>query len=86
MKKLMGAYCDRQGVSMESIRFLYNGQRMQNEQTPEMLDMEDNDIIDAVLAQSKNHFLLFIIFLFNFLLFFSWWLSMNFLCRSSKCF
>ena len=61
MKKLMGAYCDRQGVSMESIRFLYNGQRMQNEQTPEMLDMEDNDIIDAVLAQSKIFILFFCI-------------------------
>ena len=37
MKKLMGAYCDRQGVNLESIRFLFNGQRIQPEQDPSMV-------------------------------------------------
>eukprot|EP00339_Tiarina_fusa_P004581 CAMPEP_0117042784 /NCGR_PEP_ID=MMETSP0472-20121206/29773_1 /TAXON_ID=693140 ORGANISM="Tiarina fusus, Strain LIS" /NCGR_SAMPLE_ID=MMETSP0472 /ASSEMBLY_ACC=CAM_ASM_000603 /LENGTH=111 /DNA_ID=CAMNT_0004754117 /DNA_START=19 /DNA_END=354 /DNA_ORIENTATION=- len=52
MKKLMGAYCERQGVAMDSIRFLFNGQRIQPEQDPSQLDMEDSDVIDAVLAQT----------------------------------
>merc|ERR1712039_908726 len=56
MKKLMGAYCERQGVSLDSIRFLFNGQRIQPEQDPSVLDMEDNDVIDAVLAQVGGSF------------------------------
>merc|ERR1712039_489975 len=55
MKKLMGAYCERQGVTMDSIRFLFNGQRIQPEQDPSQLDMEDNDVIDAVLAQTGGY-------------------------------
>jgi len=52
MKKLMAAYCGRQSVSEDAIRFLVNGQRILPDQTPNSLDLEDNDIIDAVLAQT----------------------------------
>jgi len=52
LRKLMDAYCQRQGVDATSIRFLYDGQRIQAEQTPKELEMEDNDIIDAVLQQT----------------------------------
>jgi len=52
LRKLMDAYCDRQAISPNSIRFLYDGQRVREEQTPQELDMEDNDIIDAVLQQT----------------------------------
>ena len=34
MKKLMSAYCERQGVTPDSIRFLFHGQRIQPEQDP----------------------------------------------------
>eukprot|EP01115_Flamella_aegyptia_P014861 TRINITY_DN8744_c0_g3_i1.p1 TRINITY_DN8744_c0_g3~~TRINITY_DN8744_c0_g3_i1.p1 ORF type:complete len:101 (+),score=28.95 TRINITY_DN8744_c0_g3_i1:23-304(+) len=56
LRKLMDAYCDRQAQARNSVRFLYDGQRMQPEQTPKELDMEDNDIIDAVLAQTGGCF------------------------------
>jgi len=52
LRKLMDAYCQRQAIDQNSIRFLYDGQRIQAEQTPKELDMEDNDIIDAVLQQT----------------------------------
>jgi len=52
LRKLMEAYCGRQGVDISSIRFLYDGQRVQPDQTPKELEMEDNDVIDAVLSQT----------------------------------
>lgn len=55
LKKLMEAYCQRQGVSSGSIRFLYDGRRVMAEQTPKELGMEDGDIIDALLQQTGGH-------------------------------
>ncbi|WP_337127856.1 ubiquitin-like protein, partial [Staphylococcus aureus] len=43
----MEAFAKRQGKEMDSLRFLYDGIRIQADQTPEDLDMEDNDIIEA---------------------------------------
>ncbi|XP_020594027.1 small ubiquitin-related modifier 2-like [Phalaenopsis equestris] len=52
LKKLMTAYCDRQSVDANSIRFLFDGRRLRGEQTPAELDMEDGDEIDAMLLQT----------------------------------
>jgi len=52
LRKLMEAYCRRQGVDMNSIRFLHDGNRISPDKTPKELEMEDNDIIDAVLQQT----------------------------------
>ena len=41
------AYAARKGVNAESIRFLYDGTRVQENQTPEELDIEDDDQIDV---------------------------------------
>jgi len=35
LRKLIDAYCQRQAKSASSIRFLYDGQRIQPDQTPE---------------------------------------------------
>lgn len=43
----MEAFAKRQGKEMDSLRFLYDGIRIQADQTPDDLDMEDNDIIEA---------------------------------------
>jgi len=51
LKKLMEAYCARQSLQMEQIRFLFDGQRLREQQTPDELDMEDDDVIDAMLFQ-----------------------------------
>lgn len=52
LKRLIDAYCQRQGVSSTAIRFLFDGRRIQPDQTPKDLGMEDGDIIDAMLFQT----------------------------------
>ena len=52
LKKLMNAYCDRQSVDFNSIAFLFDGRRLRGEQTPDDLEMEDGDEIDAMLHQT----------------------------------
>jgi small ubiquitin-related modifier len=55
LRKLMDAYCSRQAINPNSIRFLFDGQRVREDQTPKELGMEDNDVIDAVLQQTGGH-------------------------------
>ncbi|XP_038712920.1 small ubiquitin-related modifier 1-like [Tripterygium wilfordii] len=52
MKKLMNAYCERQSVDFSSIAFLFDGRRLRAEYSPEELEMEDGDEIDAMLHQT----------------------------------
>mmetsp|Transcript_26318 Transcript_26318/g.61406 ORF Transcript_26318/g.61406 Transcript_26318/m.61406 type:complete len:94 (+) Transcript_26318:84-365(+) len=51
LQKLMNAFCNRQGVAMSSVRFLFDGQRLRETQTPAELDMEDGDVIDVMVEQ-----------------------------------
>jgi len=51
IKKLMDAYCERQGKSLNSLRFLYDGERVQSHNTPAELEMEDGDAIDVMVEQ-----------------------------------
>merc|ERR1719317_103628 len=53
--KLMNAYCSRVGKDMSTVRFLFDGERIQNEATPEQLDMEDEDEIDAMVEQHGGY-------------------------------
>jgi len=43
LSKLMNAFCQRQGVSLHSVRFLFDGNRINEHQTPADLDMEDGE-------------------------------------------
>ena len=52
--KLMRAFCQRQGVAMESVRFLFDGKRIRENQTPNELGMEDGDSIRLVSGSSKS--------------------------------
>ncbi|RHZ72473.1 hypothetical protein Glove_242g127 [Diversispora epigaea] len=52
LKKLMDAFCARQGKSLNSLRFLYDGERVRENQTPQELDMEDGDTIDVMVEQT----------------------------------
>ncbi|KAG1363442.1 putative protein XRI1 [Cocos nucifera] len=56
LRKLMNAYCDRQSVDFNSIAFLFDGRRLRGEQTPDELEMEDGDEIDAMLHQTGGDF------------------------------
>ena len=51
MSKVFGAYASRKGVEPASLRFLLDGERIGPDETPKMLELEDEDQIDCVLAQ-----------------------------------
>eukprot|EP01071_Lankesteria_metandrocarpae_P008880 Lankesteria_metandrocarpae@DN5080_c0_g1_i2.p3 len=51
LEKLMVAYCNRLGQAVESVRFLYDGERIKGNLSPEDLGMEDGEIIDAMVQQ-----------------------------------
>jgi small ubiquitin-related modifier len=52
MKKLMEAYCKKQGIARGSVRFLYDGNPVDENKTPDDLDMDDDDVIDAMVEQT----------------------------------
>ena len=52
--KLMTNYSERNGMKMGGqtcYRFLFDGERIRETQTPEELGMEDGDMIDAMVHQ-----------------------------------
>ncbi len=53
LKKLMQAYCARESLQMDQMRFLFSGNKVRENQTPEVLEMEDGDVIDAVLMMQS---------------------------------
>lgn len=57
LSKLFDAYTSRKDLKPDSIKFLFDGNRLSGDQTPESLDMEDNDVIDAMLTQTGGLFI-----------------------------
>ena len=51
MQKVFDAYSLRKGVSSNALRFMLDGQRIEGDSTPKMLELEDNDQIDVLLQQ-----------------------------------
>jgi len=51
LSKLQAAYATKVGKDVGSIRFLYDGTRINEDDTPASLDMEDNDTIDVMVEQ-----------------------------------
>lgn len=47
LEKLMGAFCERQGKSMQSVRFLFDGQRVQPTDTPDTVSSPRASIFTA---------------------------------------
>lgn len=47
----MEAYAQRKGIQATSLRFMLDGEVVREDQTPKMLELEDNDQIDCFLAQ-----------------------------------
>ncbi|KAH8607080.1 putative Ubiquitin 2 like Rad60 SUMO like Ubiquitin family [Trypanosoma vivax] len=52
LKKLIDAYCKKQGISRGSVRFLFDGSPIDESKTPEDMGMEDDDVIDAMVEQT----------------------------------
>ncbi|KAF7329519.1 Small ubiquitin-like modifier [Mycena kentingensis (nom. inval.)] len=51
LSKLQGAYANKVGKDVQSIRFLYDGQRITDDETPASLEMEEGDTIDVMVEQ-----------------------------------
>ncbi|KAK3107982.1 SUMO protein smt3 [Teratosphaeriaceae sp. CCFEE 6253] len=47
LKKLMDAFCERQGKDIRSCRFLFDGTRVNPTDNPETLDMNDGDTLEV---------------------------------------
>ena len=47
----MNSYCERQGKALNSVRFLFDGRRVEAHHTPEELEMEEGDMIEATVEQ-----------------------------------
>ncbi|UJR10518.1 hypothetical protein I4U23_014721 [Adineta vaga] len=56
MSKLKKSYAERQGVPVNSLRFLFDGKRINDDETPKLLEMEDNDTIDVYQEQVGGGF------------------------------
>ncbi|RLV92578.1 Ubiquitin-like protein [Spathaspora sp. JA1] len=57
MKRLMEAFCKRQGKDMNSLRFLIDGTRVYPHNTPDELELEDGDTIEAHREQTGGAYL-----------------------------
>ena len=55
MGKLKKSYSERQGVAVNSLRFLFDGRRINDEETPKQLEMEDGDVIEVYQEQVGGH-------------------------------
>ncbi|PQE24541.1 hypothetical protein CJF32_00007563 [Rutstroemia sp. NJR-2017a WRK4] len=56
LKKLMDAFCDRQGKAPNSVRFLFDGSRVQPTDSPDKLDMQDGDTLEVHQEQIGGAF------------------------------
>ncbi|CAB9513061.1 Small ubiquitin-related modifier 1 [Seminavis robusta] len=52
MQKVFDTYAQRKGVQASSLRFLLDGERIEPNQTPKMLELDDQDQIDCMLEQT----------------------------------
>ncbi|XP_031575175.1 small ubiquitin-related modifier 3-like [Actinia tenebrosa] len=52
LRKLMNAYCDRQGLVKGQLRFQFDGNPINDDDTPETLEMEEDDCIDVFQQQT----------------------------------
>ncbi|EOD13505.1 hypothetical protein EMIHUDRAFT_65130 [Emiliania huxleyi CCMP1516] len=51
---MMDQYCHTRGIgdsSRSTLRFLFDGERVNSHQTPRMLELEDGDCIDVMTEQ-----------------------------------
>merc|ERR1719471_2210369 len=51
----MSTYCERAGLALQTIRFSFDGTRINEGDTPKSLDMEDGDTIEVFQQQSGGY-------------------------------
>ncbi|KAK4693679.1 small ubiquitin-related modifier, partial [Lecanoromycetidae sp. Uapishka_2] len=47
LSKLMNAFCERQGKTPQSVRFLFDGARVNPSDSPDSLEMADGDTLEV---------------------------------------
>merc|ERR1712038_834680 len=52
MGKLKKSYSERVGAPLTSLRFLFDGKRINDEETPKSLEMEQDDVIEVYQEQT----------------------------------
>ncbi|XP_015122567.1 small ubiquitin-related modifier 3-like [Diachasma alloeum] len=52
LRKLMSAYCDREGLAIAAVRFRFDGQAIDESDTPSSLEMEEGDTIEVYQQQT----------------------------------
>jgi len=52
MGKLKKSYSERVGAPIASLRFLFDGKRINDEETPKSLEMEQDDVIEVYQEQT----------------------------------
>ncbi|XP_008477124.1 small ubiquitin-related modifier 3 [Diaphorina citri] len=52
LRKLMNAYCERCNLSMSTVRFRFDGQAINEQDTPSTLEMEEGDTIEIYQQQT----------------------------------
>jgi hypothetical protein len=52
LDKLFEAYCVKQNLDMQEVNFYYNGGRVMQDDTAQKLKMEEDDVIQAIPAES----------------------------------
>ena len=52
MGKLKKSYSERVGVPIASLRFLFDGRRINDDDTPKALEMEQDDVIEVYQEQT----------------------------------
>ncbi len=52
MGKLKKSYSERTGVAPSSLRFLFDGRRINDDETPKALEMEQDDVIEVYQEQT----------------------------------
>jgi len=55
MGKLKKSYAERTGVNVNTLRFLFDGRRIDDEDTPKSLEMEEDDVIEVYQEQVGGH-------------------------------
>ena len=53
MGKLKKSYSERVGVPVTSLRFLFDGRRINDDETPKALEMEQDDVIEVYQVMNE---------------------------------
>ena len=65
MGKLKKSYSERVGVPVTSLRFLFDGRRINDDETPKALEMEQDDVIEVYQVMTWYDFsILYVVLLF----------------------